>query len=80
MPSSPGTAIELREIRHYHLFCGLGAGARGFNRGNARVGNMQAVFRCLGGVDVNPAASHQNSVERSLLRVTSPTTARRLLP
>jgi hypothetical protein len=25
--------IEIREIRHFHLFCGLGGGARGFNRG-----------------------------------------------
>lgn len=56
MPSSSGAPIELREIRHFHLFCGLGAGARGFNRGTARVGNMQAVFRCIGGVDVSPAA------------------------
>jgi hypothetical protein len=56
MPSDTGAAIELREVRHFHLFCGLGAGARGFNRGTARVGNMQAVFRCIGGVDVNPAA------------------------
>ncbi|MCT8506184.1 DNA cytosine methyltransferase [Chromohalobacter moromii] len=48
--------IETREIRHFHLFCGLGAGARGFNRGHARVGNMEARFRCIGGVDVDPAA------------------------
>ncbi len=44
------------EIRHFHLFCGLGGGAKGFNRGEARVGNMQARFRCLGGVDVDPSA------------------------
>jgi hypothetical protein len=44
------------EIRHFHLFCGLGGGARGFNRGEARVGNLQARFRCLGGVDVDSAA------------------------
>ena len=56
MPSPTGAPLELREIRHFHLFCGLGAGARGFNRGTARVGNMQAVFRCIGGVDVSPAA------------------------
>jgi len=43
------------EIRHFHLFCGLGGGARGFNRGHARVGTMQAKFRCLGGIDVDPA-------------------------
>lgn len=44
------------EIRHFHLFAGLGGGARGFNRGEARVGNLQARFRCIGGVDVDPAA------------------------
>ena len=25
-----------REIRHFHLCCGLGGGASGFNRGQAR--------------------------------------------
>ena len=50
------TALIPREIRHFHLFCGLGAGARGFNRGQARVGRLQAVFRCIGGIDVDPAA------------------------
>lgn len=44
------------EIRHFHLFAGLGGGARGFNRGEARVGQLQARFRCLGGIDVDPAA------------------------
>lgn len=44
------------EIRHFHLFCGLGAGARGFNRTQARVGNLQSVFRCLGGIDVDRTA------------------------
>ncbi|MHC1788557.1 DNA cytosine methyltransferase [Solidesulfovibrio sp.] len=47
---------EIREIRHFHMFCGLGGGARGFNRGRASVGNMHARFRCLGGIDVSPAA------------------------
>lgn len=44
------------EIRHFHPFCGSGCGAKGFNRGHARIGKLQAVFRCLGGVDSNPAA------------------------
>jgi len=48
--------IEYREVRHAHLFAGLGGGARGFNRASPRVGNMQAKFRCLGGIDVDPAA------------------------
>lgn len=44
------------EIRHAHLFCGLGGGARGFNAANPRVGSMQGTFRCLGGIDVDPAS------------------------
>ena len=47
---------ERHEIRHFHLFCGLGGGAAGFNRGHARVGAMDAQFRCIGGVDSDPAA------------------------
>lgn len=48
--------MHTREIRHFHLFCGLGAGARGFNRAQVRVGNLQGVFRCIGGIDVDPVA------------------------
>lgn len=44
------------EIRHGHLFCGLGGGAKGFNRGSARVGNLRAKFRCVGGIDSDRAA------------------------
>lgn len=44
------------EIRHFHLFAGLGGGARGFNRGEARVGSLEARFRCLGGIDVDAGA------------------------
>jgi site-specific DNA-cytosine methylase len=44
------------EIRHFHLFAGLGGGAKGFNRAQPRVGNLQARFRCIGGVDVDTAA------------------------
>ena len=56
MANSPGALIDRREIRHFHLFCGLGGGARGFNRGTARVGNMVGNFRCIGGIDVDPAS------------------------
>lgn len=48
--------LRQREIRHAHLFAGLGGGARGFNNGRARVGNTEAVFRCIGGIDVDPGA------------------------
>lgn len=44
------------EIRHFHLFAGLGGGARGFNAGHARVGQAETAFRCLGGVDSDPAS------------------------
>lgn len=44
------------EIRHFHFFCGLGGGAKGFNQGQARVGNLHAKFRCIGGIDVDKAA------------------------
>lgn len=48
-------AIE-REVTHGHLFCGLGGGAKGFNRSKARVGKLVAKFRCVGGIDNDPAA------------------------
>jgi site-specific DNA-cytosine methylase len=48
--------VSAVEIRHFHLFCGLGGGAAGFNRGQARVGSTTARFRCLGGIDADPAA------------------------
>lgn len=50
----PGDVV--RKILHFHFFCGLGAGAKGFNRGEARVGKMRAEFECIGGIDVMPAA------------------------
>ena len=50
------TSRDHRTIKHAHLFCGLGGGARGFNRATARVGNLTASFRCLGGIDVDAAA------------------------
>jgi len=43
-------------ITHFHFCCGLGAGAKGFNMANPRVGNLEAKFECLGGIDVDPAA------------------------
>jgi site-specific DNA-cytosine methylase len=43
-------------ITHFHIFCGSGGGALGFQQGEARVGKLEARFQCLGGVDVDPAA------------------------
>jgi site-specific DNA-cytosine methylase len=45
-----------KEIKHFHLFCGSGGGAKGFNNGRAEVNGLRAKFRCIGGIDVDPAA------------------------
>lgn len=47
--------MSIVEIRHAHFFCGLGGGAKGFNAARPRVGNQEARFRCIGGIDVDPA-------------------------
>ena len=47
---------KLVEIRHFHLFCGLGGGAKGFNAGRAEVAGLEARFRCIGGIDVDAGA------------------------
>lgn len=51
-------AVTDVEFRHFHLYCGLGGGAKGFNKnsGRVRVGNLRARWRCIGGIDVDPAA------------------------
>lgn len=48
-----GRAITQVAIRHAHVFCSLGGGASGFNRGQARVGSLQARMHCVGGIDVD---------------------------
>ncbi|HGY3213633.1 TPA: DNA cytosine methyltransferase [Pseudomonas aeruginosa] len=40
---------------HFHFCCGLGGGAAGFNRARPWVGNVEAEWVCLGGIDVDPA-------------------------
>lgn len=44
-----------RVLKHFHMCCGLGGGAKGFNRAKPVVGHIQAEWRCIGGVDVDPA-------------------------
>jgi site-specific DNA-cytosine methylase len=44
-----------RVLKHFHMCCGLGGGAKGFNRAKPVVGNLQAEWQCIGGVDVDPA-------------------------
>ncbi|MBP6818300.1 MAG: DNA cytosine methyltransferase [Ferrovibrio sp.] len=48
--------FERRKINHAHMCCGVGAGATGFLRGKARVGNMEAESVCLGGIDNDKGA------------------------
>lgn len=45
-----------REILHGHFFCGLGGGAKGFNAAHPTLGTQTARFRCVGGIDVDPAS------------------------
>lgn len=45
-----------RAFRVAHLFCGIGAGAKGFNDANPRVGGVSARFECAGGIDVDAGA------------------------
>ncbi|TGC21091.1 DNA cytosine methyltransferase [Pseudomonas citronellolis] len=44
-----------RTLYHFHFCCGLGGGAKGFNRARPRVGNVEAQWECLGGIDVDPS-------------------------
>lgn len=44
-----------RVLKHFHFCCGLGGGAKGFNRSKPIVGNVQGEWQCIGGVDIDPA-------------------------
>jgi site-specific DNA-cytosine methylase len=46
---------HLYEGLHFHVACGLGGGARGWNRAVARLRELALRWRCVGGVDVDPA-------------------------
>lgn len=52
------TPVE-KVYRVGHLFCGIGAGAKGFNDANPRVAGVSARFECAGGVD-NDAGAIRN--------------------
>ncbi|MCM8743587.1 DNA cytosine methyltransferase [Pseudomonas koreensis] len=44
-----------RTLKHFHFCCGLGGGAKGFNRAKPIVGNVQAEWQCIGGIDIDAA-------------------------
>jgi len=44
-----------RTLKHFHFCCGLGGGAKGFNKSKPIVGNIQAEWRCIGGIDIDAA-------------------------
>ena len=43
-------------ITHFHIFCGIGGGALGFQQASPRISGVQGTYECLGGIDVDPAA------------------------
>lgn len=49
-------APTVKTYRVGHLFCGIGAGAKGFNDAQPRVRNLSARFECAGGVDWDAGA------------------------
>ncbi|QBR32963.1 MULTISPECIES: DNA cytosine methyltransferase [Pseudomonas] len=44
-----------RTLKHFHFCCGLGGGAKGFNKSKPVVGNVQAEWQCIGGIDIDAA-------------------------
>ncbi|AMR77629.1 DNA cytosine methyltransferase [Cupriavidus nantongensis] len=47
----------VREYKTFGFCCGLGGGAKGFKKAASQVGNMVATWKCIGGIDVDPAAA-----------------------
>lgn len=43
-------------IRHGHMACGIGAGAKGMSNATPRVGPLRGRFECAGGIDVDAGA------------------------
>ncbi|KVR93967.1 DNA methyltransferase [Burkholderia vietnamiensis] len=46
-----------RVYNSFGFCCGLGGGAKGFIKATSHVGNMTATWRCIGGIDNDPAAA-----------------------
>lgn len=45
------------EVYHFHLFCGSGSGAAGFNDARPEIPGMRGRMVCLGGMDVDPISA-----------------------
>lgn len=43
-------------LNHFHFCVGLGGAALGFSQANPRVGALEGRWKCIGGIDVSPAA------------------------
>ncbi|WP_431207614.1 DNA cytosine methyltransferase [Burkholderia cepacia] len=46
-----------RVYNSFGFCCGLGGGAKGFTKATSHVGSMTATWRCIGGIDNDPAAA-----------------------
>ncbi|WP_436407854.1 DNA cytosine methyltransferase [Burkholderia vietnamiensis] len=46
-----------RVYNSFGFCCGLGGGAKGFTKATSHVSNMTATWRCIGGIDNDPAAA-----------------------
>ncbi|MBG0865460.1 DNA cytosine methyltransferase [Burkholderia sp. 9779_493] len=46
-----------RVYNSFGFCCGLGGGAKGFTKATSHIGNMTATWRCIGGIDNDPAAA-----------------------
>ncbi|MBV8273562.1 MAG: DNA cytosine methyltransferase [Cupriavidus sp.] len=46
-----------REYNSFGMCSGLGGGAKGFKKAVSRVGNMIGTWKCIGGIDIDPAAA-----------------------
>lgn len=52
--------ITQRTYNVFGLCSGLGGGAKGFTKAISKVGNLEARWRCIGGIDVDPAAARDH--------------------
>ena len=59
--------ITHHEIRHFHICGAIGGGAKGFNHGKARVGNMVARIRALDGTWHSPFTTLELAALQSLV-------------